>query len=96
LPVSVADIQRASSVNIKINTMIQELTLLEKAKNVNVKGYRLSITDEEYELCLAHIRGEITQTQMQLAIGKKSTAYTYTLLSRAFKRYFFETQTKTQ
>lgn len=49
--------------------MEKKMTLLEKAKAAKVGRTKRVITDEEIELSLAWLKGEITTTQASKSIG---------------------------
>lgn len=51
--------------------MIKRHTLLEKAKAVMLHG-KIPITEDEIELALGWIRGEVSWKQANVAMGKRS------------------------
>lgn len=75
--------------------MSDKETLLQKAKQikVNKKGDR-KLGDEEYELGLAWVKGEVTMRQIQTVMGYKNTNSSYTLIAQTFLRYFAEKEWK--
>ena len=69
-----------------------EKTLLEKAKSLPKKQVkRIGINDQEYELGIAFIKGEITLRDIHEVMGFRNVNSVYTLLIHSFKRYYSET-----
>ena len=67
----------------------EKQTLLQKAKSI--EGNRKEVNDEEYELCLAWAKGELSFRQIQTVMGFPGINTVYVLLVIAFKRYYNET-----
>lgn len=70
-------------------------TLLEVAKSRKRKKKAYSsYTEEEYELALAHIRGDVTFLDVKAAMKYRNLNSVYTLMYNSFKRYYKETNQK--
>jgi hypothetical protein len=68
--------------------MEKKLTLLEIAKKTKARGkpYK-EYKQEEIELALAWVKGEVNMQQIQKALGLKNAANSYSFLVHALKYY---------
>lgn len=69
-----------------------EQTLLEKAKSLSPRRKnKNNFGDEEYELGISCIKGEISYRAVQTVMEFKNVNSVYGLLIYSFKRYYKET-----
>ena len=79
-----------SSINEFYSIMSKTLTLLEQAKEVDVKiRVKVEWTEEETDVLLAWLKSEITYKQVVavLSIGKTHTNYMYTMATGIREAY---------
>ena len=68
------------------NKLIEKIKLKQNRK----KKHYLNYTDEEYDLALAYIRGEVSFLDIKFAMNYNNLNAVYPFLVAAFKRYYKE------